>query len=265
MIRNIKNQILWIAETVKLSFIEMLSFRKAFLLQVLGMTINNTGFLVVWYLFFEIFEEVNGWNFKEMIGLNGIAALVYGLVFSVGAGSRKLSKKINYGQLDTFLTQPKSVLLNVIFSHSHISALGDILSGALFLTVYIIISDISLQTVLVLPLLIILGTFIFVGFVITAESLAFWIPASEDLSKTLFEFFLGPSLYPNKSFTGIVRIFFTFFIPALFLAGKPIDMLLTENFSDLWVMIVIAIFWLAFSAFVFYRGLKRYESGNLVR
>ena len=118
--------------------------------------------------------------------------------------------------------------------------------------------------ILLLPILIIIALMIFAGFIIIVQSIVFWIPNSEELSDTLFEFMLGPSLYPNSSFTGGVRVFFTFFVPAIMISGIPINMLLSPDPLQILMMLFFGILWLFFGVFVFKQGLKRYESGNLV-
>jgi ABC-2 type transport system permease protein len=233
-------------------------------MQVIGMMINNCAFIVVWYLFFQIFTSVNGWGFKEMIGINGFVALVYGIVFTLGNGIRKISKNVTYGQLDKYLALPKDPLLSIILSDAHISAIGDLFFGIISLIIYYAMSNFNLAQVLILPLLVIFSIMIFVGFIITAQSVVFWIPNSEELSDTLFEFMLGPSLYPNSSFTGIVRIFFSFFVPALFISGIPINIILSLNLFQLLLMFGVGLAWLFVSVKIFNLGLKRYESGNLV-
>lgn len=239
-------------------------YKSAFLMQVIGMMINNCAFIFVWYLFFQIFTSVNGWGFKEMIGINGFVALVYGIVFTMGNGIRKISRNVTYGQLDKYLVIPKNPLLSIIFSDAHISAIGDLFFGIISLVIYYAMSNFNFMQILVLPILIVFAVMIFAGFIIFAQSVVFWIPNSDELSDTLFEFMLGPSLYPNSTFTGIIRIFFSFFIPALFISGIPINIILNLDIIEILTMVVVAIAWLFFAVKMFNWGLRRYESGNLV-
>jgi len=261
---KIKRQIDWIVEATKLNMKAMFEYRSAFMMQVIGMMINNTAFVLVWYLFFKIFTNVNGWEFKEMIAINGLVAMVYGLVFSFAHGTRQISRYITYGQLDRYLVWPKNVLLGVILSEVSISAVGDLFFGLVSLLVYFIMSGFGWPQLFLMPILLFLAVTIFVSFLIVSQSVAFWIPNSEELSSALFEFLLGPSLYPNSSYVGAVRLFFTFVVPSLFISGVPINILLKPNWQMVLFMLVVACFWLILSIKVFKLGLKRYESGNLV-
>lgn len=264
ILKQIKNQYLWLKEIIEVNLKGIMEYRTAFFMQVFGMMINNIGLIAVWFLFFNIFEDVNGWEFKEMIGLQGFVALVYGMVLSVGNGLRRISRNITYGQLDKYLLLPKNILVNLLFSESSISAIGDMLFGIISMIIYFYVAGIPITAILLMPILIITAIFIFIGFQVVTQSIAFWIPNSEELSDALFEFMLGPSLYPNASFTGLVRTFFTFFVPAILIGGAPIDVLLSNNLGIIAQMFLISIFWISFASFIFYRGLKRYESGNLV-
>lgn len=242
-IDKINKQRLWIIESLKLNLKSVLEYRAAFFMQVAGMMINNLGIMAVWYVFFQIFNDVNGWNFKEMIGLHGVIALIYGMTFSFTNGIRKISKNVTYGQLDKYLLIPKSPLLSIIFSDAQVSAVGDIFFGVAALTTYFVISRFQVMQILILPLLVLFALMMFAGFIICVQSLGFWIPNSEDLSDALFEFLLGPSLYPSSSFEGGIRIFFTFFIPAIAIGGIPIGILLTFDLYQILLLAFLGFFW----------------------
>ncbi|MEI7579699.1 MAG: ABC-2 family transporter protein [bacterium] len=261
--KEFKNQIRWLLELIKLNIKSNLEYRTSFWMQVVGMAINNCAFLVVWYLFFQIFHSVNGWKYQDMIGLNGFVSAVFGLCFFVAYGMRRISKYITFGQLDAYLVLPKSPLIQILFAESYVSALGDLLFGIISLVIYCFIAHLSLGTIILLPILFILACCTFTGFNIVGEAIAFWIPNSNELTDALFEFMLGPSLYPNSAFTGAIRIIFTFIIPAIVVGGMPVNILLKMNPWQIILMICLSIFWLLLAKFIFDQGLKRYESGNL--
>jgi ABC-2 type transport system permease protein len=74
----------------------------------------------------------------------------------------------------------------------------------------------------------------------------------------------GPSLYPSSTFVGLSRVVFTLIFPSLVIGGIPVNILLTLNPSEMLLFLLIAIFWLFFSIFLFNAGLKKYESGNMI-
>lgn len=254
----------WIKAQIVLNLRSIYEYRTAFYMQVFGMMINNVGFLLVWSVFFQMFNNLNGWQYADMLALNGIVAICYGICFGFANGIRRISRNVYNGQIDRFLVLPKDTLLSVAFSESHTSALGDLLFGLLLLIIYIFTAQLQFAQMIILFCLTGLSSLIFSGFIIAVQSICFWIPNSQDLSDTLTEFMIGPSLYPNSAFTGHVRLFFIFIIPAVVISGLPIDFIKNSRWEVLLIIIGIALFWQIFGRFVFYRGLKRYESGNSV-
>ncbi len=65
-------------------------------------------------------------------------------------------------------------------------------------------------------------------------------------------------------FTGWTRFILLFIIPAGFVTGIPVEVMTT--FSLKWMIITLAFSsaFLAFAVWFFYRGLQRYESGNVM-
>ena len=77
----------WMAkEYVKSNIASAAELRVSFLMQVVGMMLNNTAFLVVWILFFKAFGDINGWTANEMFALQGFVAVAYGFTFSLFSG-----------------------------------------------------------------------------------------------------------------------------------------------------------------------------------
>lgn len=255
---------LWFRELLLLNYKSLIAYKTSFILQVIGMAINNIGFLIVWYLFFQIFNDVNGWKYKEVLALYGFVAINFGLLFSFGKGLRKISHNITYGQLDRYLTIPKNILLNLIYSETDATAIGDLIFGIIMLTIYSFLSALSFQQIIIIPFLQLISAVIFAGYLIVTQSIAFWLPNSEEISESLTEFIVGPSLYPNSAFTGNIRLFFIFFIPTLALGAIPTEIILNFSLQKVLLLLLLAGFWLTTAIFIFYLGLKRYESGNLV-
>jgi len=65
--------------------------RTSFLMNVLGMIINNTSFIILWMFFVKSVGVIGGWTAADIICLNGYTALCYGIVLSAGGGIQKLA------------------------------------------------------------------------------------------------------------------------------------------------------------------------------
>ena len=78
-------------------------------MNIFGMAINNTAFIIIWVFFVKTVGVINGWTAADIIGLLGFATICFGLVLSVGDGFRRLPDMVSSGSFDRFL-------LNVMLS-----------------------------------------------------------------------------------------------------------------------------------------------------
>ena len=89
----------------------------------------------------------------------------------------------------------------------------------------------------------------------------FYIPDSSSISDTFTEILMNPSFYPSGVFQGGIRFFLFFIIPALAVAGMPIEMLIHFDWAWFLAMFGLAIFWTVLSHLVFKRALRRMRVG----
>ncbi|HTV22316.1 MAG TPA: ABC-2 family transporter protein, partial [Polyangiaceae bacterium] len=90
------------------------ALRGAFFTSALVMLINDVMFFSTWWIIMQRFGSVNGWRLADVMGLFGVAASGFGLCVIVFGGVLDLSRRVQDGDLDTYLTQPKSVLLQAL-------------------------------------------------------------------------------------------------------------------------------------------------------
>ena len=62
--------------------------RTSFLMNIVGMGINNLAFIILWVFFVQSVGIIGGWTTADIIGLQGFVGLGFGIVFSVGSGIR---------------------------------------------------------------------------------------------------------------------------------------------------------------------------------
>src|SRR5512137_239450 len=106
-----------------------MEYRAAFLTQVFGMMLNNFMYFAIWIIFFQRFEDVNGWRINDMWVTFGVLASAFGLVSLLFGNAFNLSDIIMKGRLDYYLSLPRPVLLHTIASRSIASGMGDFLYG----------------------------------------------------------------------------------------------------------------------------------------
>lgn len=236
-----------------------LEYRLNFIIQVASMFINDIVWIVFWLLFFSKFNTVAGWTFNDMILLYAIITIAWGIPGLFLGNRNKIAKLIVEGKLDFYLTLPKNILYHVLVSKSGWYSLGDILFGVALAIFFIPLSSIPLML-----LLIILSAIIITAFGVIIGSLSFYIDSSEQLSTTLIDGNLVFASYPLDIYKGLTRIIMLTVIPAGFITGVPVLLIKTFDWTWFLLMIGFTIIISLIAIALFYNGLKRYESGNML-
>jgi ABC-2 type transport system permease protein len=238
-----------------------MAYREAFLMQAFGMLINNLMLLVFWVVLFGRFPTVRGWNLQGVITIYGIVATGFGMAGIIFGNNGRLSQVIASGELDYYLALPADTWWHVLVSRSSISAWGDFLFG---ITVYLFSDPRNLSTFPLFIILSVCAAFVFVAFCTITGSLAFWLGQSQMLAMQLRNALITFGLYPVDIFPGFVRILLYTLIPAAFVGSLPALLLVTFSWYRLFIIIVFTAGSLILARAFFYRGLRRYASGNLI-
>ena len=248
-------------EIIKINILSAMEYRISFLTQVFGMIVNDVGFALLWVIFFLKFPSVNGWTFQDSALLFAISTVSFSFVMISARGAHYLARNIAKGELDYFLSFPKNVLWHVSISKTEISAIGDLIFGFI---IFFFSGSISFEKFGLFLLVSVFAAIIFFGFTIITQSLSFYFGNFEEAADQLFHALLGFTLYPQTTFYGALKFIMFTIIPAFFVATLPVELI--KNFSWKWflVLVVFAICIFIAAVIVFNRGLKKYESGNLI-
>lgn len=244
-----------LAMNLKSSF----ALRGAFWLQAGFMVANNVLYFAFWWIFFDRFEEVRGWQVRDVSALFGIVAMGFGAAVVFAGGMRELSRCVMDGDLDAYLTLPKSPLLHVVGSRTYASGWGDLCSGALFLLVS---GRVTAETWPLAIVAVLCSAVVFVASGILIHSLAFWLGRIEAIARQAWDFLITFSIYPRPLFAGFLKILLFTLLPAGFIGYLPYELLRDFEWTGLLAAVGGALFYGALSLFVFGAGLRRYESGN---
>src|SRR5262249_42477779 len=106
------------------------------------------------------------------------------------------------------------------------------------------------------------GCLVFASIGIIASSLPFWLGAVEDLSKKYFDSLFIFALYPSNIYSGFLQIVMFTLIPAGVISYLPVELVRNFSATNLLLLVGSALSFVGVAFFVFYRGLRRYESGN---
>lgn len=248
---------------IKLNIRSATEMRGSFALQVAGMVLNNVSFVAVWMFFFSAFGSVNGWTAIELIGLQGMLGIVFGITDGFFGGVYRLPEIVNNGSFDSTLLSPRSLYASILTSSTRISALGDIGFGLLLCAAYVVLGRLGIAELVTLISLLLPATCIMINVSLAASLVAFVVPDSEKLAKNMFEAFFSPALYPSGLFHGALRTIFIFIVPSLAIAGLPIDLLKkfdARYYTAIWIL---AVAWFFIAQTLLGKAVRRYESGNL--
>lgn len=238
--------------------------RTSFLMNVVGMAVNNTAFILLWIFFVQSVGIIGGWTALDVVALQGFTALSYGIVFSVGAGIRKLPDYVASGTFDRFMLSPKNILLRTSTASFGASAVGDIAFGIICLIIFGIMTHITLMQAGVIVLLVILTTILFFAVIVTVYSTSFLFVDANSVTNGIFELFFTPSLFHGGAFQGATRAFFMFVIPSLLVGAIPVEIIKTLSLEKLAVVSIFTIIWFFISLKTFNWAVRRYESSNFM-
>jgi ABC-2 type transport system permease protein len=238
-----------------------MAYRGAFILQAVGMLLNDAMLLFFWWVLFNRLPNLRGWDLTGVMTIYGIVAFGFGIGTVVCGNAFLVARIIASGDLDYYLALPADPLVHLLVSRMSLPAWGDTLFG---LIVFLIAAPGRWMN---LPLFLVLGLItglILVAFSVLVGSLAFWMGNADDLAAQAINAIITFSLYPVEIFPGVVRVLLYTLIPAAFVGSIPATLLQDFDWGRLATLVAVAAGIALAARWVFRWGLRRYESGNLV-
>ncbi len=249
----------FIWEYFKVNLQSAMEYRVSFIMQVVFMFLNDVIWIIFWMIFFNKFPSLNSWGFNDLIMLYIVITVAWGLMGAFFGNFRLIADIIKGGQLDFYLTLPKDELTHVLVSRSRFDSWGDILFGVVLAGIFLPLVKVPLAILLVL-----LSTVLLVSFAIIFGSLSFYLSSSVEISDWGMMGILSIASYPFSVFQGYTKFILLGLIPAGFISGVPVELLRSFSWQWLGLMVLATIILFIIALTLFKKGLKRYESGNLI-
>jgi ABC-2 type transport system permease protein len=183
----------------------------------------------------------------------------YGLMGVCFGGIKNLSLIIINEDLDSFMTQPKNLLLHIAGSRSFAKGWGHLMTAIFLVAVGGFLSPRFIHLIF---LSILSGCLVFTSINIIAHSLSFWMGSIESVSKKYCDALFLFSLYPTNIYSGILQLVMFTLIPAGVISYLPVELVRNFSWTQLVILILSALSFFTLAFLIFYSGLKRYESGN---
>jgi ABC-2 type transport system permease protein len=260
--REIMKELKFLLAVWKANLQSVIEYRFSFIMQVIGMILNDFIYFAIWIIFFERFKEVRGWGISDMYITYGVLASAFGLVALLFGNVFTLSEIINQGRLDYYLSMPRPVLLHAISSRMISSGMGDFTYG--FLS-YALSGQYTWDGFLRFILATLLAAAVFAGFLILLHSLAFWLGMISGLANLGLGAIITFGIYPTTLFDNYAKLILFTLIPAAFIGAVPAEFIRSFTWQTLVQLLLGAVAFLFVAIVVFRLGLKRYESGSAIQ
>ena len=256
----VKNQIKISLLSIKYALMREMLNKTTFITNIVFMILNNSSFIIQWIILFSLKDSMGGYTLKKVLLLWGIAASTYGIAHFFFKKAFYLSDTINTGKLDSYIVQPKNILLSAITTDIEPSAIGDIIYGYIMLIVY----GINIYNLILFTLFAICGGLIITSVSVIFNSLSFWFQKSDIIAETGNNLIVNFATYPDSIFKGATKLLLYTIVPVGFSTYIPVRILTEFNIHLLLVVLIVTILFILLAFKTFYTGLKKYSSSNLM-
>ncbi len=236
-----------------------LGLKLAFFIELALNIGSNLIFFLLWWIFFDKFDQIGNWDFDDVIVMMAIVRGGYGLARVCFGGSKVLAEKIISGGLDSYMTQPKNILLHLLGSESQSKGWGHILSAVILY----FMADLHLAQLPLVLVGVFCGGLLFASIATIAHSLCFWFGNVGEVSKKYVDSIFLFVHYPVNIYSGLMQLLMFTVLPAGVIGYLPVEIVKNFSWGMLFALVGATGIFVALAFYTFYRGLRRYESGNL--
>ena len=260
MLMEVKSQLKVTLLSVKYALMREMLNKTTFLTNITFMILNNASFIIQWIVLYSIKDNVGGYTLKQVLLLWGLAAGTFGISRFFFKNAFSLADTINNGKLDSYLVQPKNVLISAITSNVEASAIGDLIYGYIMLVVF----GINIPNFIMFTFFSVMGGFVLTAIAVILGSLSFWFNKTDVIADVGNSLVTNFATYPDGIFKGVAKVLLYTLIPVGLINYLPIKIITEFNLPLLLIVSTGMIFIILLAFLVFYKGLKRYSSSNLM-
>jgi ABC-2 type transport system permease protein len=238
-----------------------LEYRTNFIFETLVSVLEVAMYLFYWKIFFSISDGIPGTSFTQLAALVAFNHVIYGGTDTL-MGSRvwEAGEMIVKGQLDVFLVQPKSAIYQLFFSGATPARAVQVVIGTIL---YFFFVPFTIGNVVLYIVGLLIGVSIFSSWIVMIHALTFRLGNSVVVYK-LISVALHFAKKPANIFSAAIRFILYTVIPAAYIGTVQAQQVFATDLPVLAGLIALAIIAPILAAFVFRRGMKLYESGNLI-
>jgi len=251
------------AQYFKTNVLRWVEYKTDFLIGIAAMFFTNMVTIVFISVIFMHIHEINGWTFPQLLFLVGLSQLAFGFWHVFLCGLWGVEEYIRWGDFDRFLIRPANTLFQVIANWVDDDGIGNLLGGAVVLTIASSMLGLSWTAfnVLMLALSFVGGVLILLALTLIPATIAFWTTRSQSLMDIILHFtrFIE---YPIDIYASPIVLFLTFILPFAFINYYPAQIFLKTGMhmqlAYLTPIVGVVCFAIAYSFWKI--GIKNYSS-----
>lgn len=246
-------------------FKSKMSYRADFIISTLGMILTNITGFISFYILFQNFETINGWNYYEMLFLYGFSLIALTPMQCLFDNNWNLRRAVYTGDFIKYCFRPINIFFYFISEVFDVKGLGQLLMGGLTLAYAWEKLELafSFGTAILLVVALFSASLFMIALMNVAAATCFWVVNSGSVMILMFKF-TDYAKYPATIYKGVVKIIFTFIIPIAFVAYYPSLIFLRPGLNVLTCLspvLGIFFFWISYQLWMF--GASRYSgTGN---
>jgi ABC-2 type transport system permease protein len=218
--------------------------------------------MVVVFVLYRNIPDIAGWREGEVYLILGFIIISEGLHNIFFDGIWHIPMLVFRGGLDVMLCRPISTLYQIISYEIGLQGVGNVIIGlfsvGLGLTLMGWLTPLSIALCI---LFIFTGTILRMSYNIISLSNVFWIHGGMQTAAFMVHSVGELARYPITIYPGWLRFILLFVIPAGFIGYVPALIIRGEHIILYTVaVLVMTVLFFLLARFVFYRGVRRYES-----
>jgi viologen exporter family transport system permease protein len=241
-----------------------LEYESDFWLMVVAALVTQVVNIVVLKLIFTRIPDLHGWTFSTIIMMFGMVTLSEGVVNVFFEGMWRLAYLIHFGQLDQMVVRPFPVPLQVCSAEIGLNGVGNVIAGIAWLVIGLLQSPIdwSVSTAVISIVLFISALAVKVAISLATNAVSFWVKGPNPLFAMAVHQAGELTRYPLKLYPFGLQLLLGVAVPLGFVSFFPATYL-TSGHPYGWIGLLtplVAAYCVGMAAWIFHRGLLRYES-----
>lgn len=199
-----------------------MSYRADFIISTLGMILTNITGFITFYIMFQSFSTINGWNYYEMLFLYGFSLISLTPMQCLFDNNWNLRNYVYEGDFIKYCFRPINIFFYYISEVFDVKGLGQLLMGGITLAYAWTKLGLTFNwySIILLIIAFLSASLFMIAIMNMAAASCFWIINSGFVMVTMFKF-TNYAKFPASIYDSFFRFIFSFIIPIAFVAYYP--------------------------------------------